>query len=174
MDTTRLSQDCCGFWLADTLSLCLTSSMARTKKTLQMGEVKESYKYKWGQRYRMRQGIPGAGGLPAPEMEQALTQKELAQWVREAERHGGHWSCHQSNSWPRWLWRPGHPCWAGRSQPEGSSDLLWEARPPERNSWRLERWRGPKSTDQGPWPFTRSAGSKRALSSLFGKCPSHS
>ena len=52
----------------------------------------------------------------------------------------GHHHCHhQPNSWPRWLQRLSHLLWVGRSQSGGSSDLLWEAKPPRRNSSRLVR-----------------------------------
>ena len=36
--------------------------------------------------------------------------------------------CHQPDSWPRWLWRPGNLLW-GRSQSGESSTLPWEAKP---------------------------------------------
>ena len=39
---------------------------------------------------------------------------------------------------------PGHLHWVGRSQPGGSSNWPWEARLPERNSFRPVRWRSPK------------------------------
>ena len=47
--------------------------------------------------------------------------------------------CHRPDSWPRWLWRLDHLLWVRRSQSGGSSNLLWEAKPPGRNSSRLER-----------------------------------
>ena len=43
---------------------------------------------------------------------------------------GHHHHC-QPNSWPRWLQRLGHLLW-GRSQSGGSSDLPWEAKPPQK------------------------------------------
>ena len=62
---------------------------------------------------------------PAPEMEQqAPTQEELEQRVREAGRGGeGHQSHLQPDSWPRWLQRLGLPegipeVWKGKEAPK--------------------------------------------------------
>ena len=44
---------------------------------------------------------------------------------------GCHHHC-QPNSWLKWLWRLGHLFQVGRSQSGGSSDLLWEAKPPQK------------------------------------------
>ena len=83
-------------------------------------------------------------------------------------------SHHQPDSWARWPQKPGHLCWEGRSQLTRSSDLLWEARLPGRNSCGLGKWRSPGNTDQGQWQFVRSTSFKRVQSSLFGNSPSHS
>ena len=61
-------------------------------------------------------------------------QVEEARWLEDVGRSPS--SLHQPDSWPRWLQRPGHLIWR-RSQSGGSSDLLWEAKPPIRNSSRL-------------------------------------
>ena len=55
----------------------------------------------------------------------------------------------------------------------GSSNLPWEAKPPGRNSSRLERSRRPGSTSLAQLLFKRSGGYKRALSSSLGNSPSH-
>ena len=81
--------------------------------------------------------------------------------------------CCQPNSWPRWLWRLGHLLQVRTSQSGGSSDLLWEAKLPRRNSSRLERSRRPGSTGLAQLVFERSGNSKRALSSSLGNSPSH-
>ena len=57
--------------------------------------------------------------------------------------------------------------WSG-----GSSDLLWEAKPPRRNSSRLERSRRPGSTGLAQLLFERPGSSNRALSSSLGNSPS--
>ena len=73
------------------LSLFLTSSMARTKKTLQMGEGKGALQVRMRAEVWEEAWEPPAWVDPlAPEMEQAPTQEELAQQVREAERLWGH------------------------------------------------------------------------------------
>ena len=80
---------------------------------------------------------------PSPAREEEEKQMEDAEkWVGEARRledvgRSGH-HC-QPDSWPRWLQRLGHLCQVRRSQPGGSSDELWEANPPGRNSSGLER-----------------------------------
>ena len=84
---------------------------------------------------------------------------------------GLHHHC-QPNSWPRWLWRLGHLLWVRRSKSGGRSNLLWEAKPPRRNSSRLERSRRPGSTGLAQLLFERSGSSKRALSSSLGNSPS--
>ena len=44
---------------------------------------------------------------------------------------GLHHHC-QPNSWPKWLWRLGYLLWVRRSQSGGSSNLPWEAEPPQK------------------------------------------
>ena len=63
---------------------------------------------------------------------------------------------------------------SGGSQSGGSLHLLWEAKPPGRNSSRLVRSRRPGSTSLAQLLFGRSGSSKRAPSSLSGNSPSHS
>ena len=75
---------------------------------------------------------------------------------------------HHGHQPDRWLQRPGHLHQVRRSQSGGSSDLLWEAKPPGRNSSGLERSRRPRSTGLAQLLFERSSSSKRALSSSLG------
>ena len=80
--------------------------------------------------------------------------------LEEAERWVGHHHHHQPDSWPRWLWRPGYLL-QGRSQSRGSSDLLWEAKPPRRNFSGLVKSRRPGSTGLAQllweiWQFQKS------------------
>ena len=95
--------------------------------------------------------------LPAP-VEAALQPQDRwrgGRWrQRSWKRWGGCHSHHLPNSWPRWLQRAGHQCQVGKSQPERSSNQLWEARLPRRNSWRLGKWRSPKvlaRNSGSPW-----------------------
>ena len=111
----------------------LPSRMARTKLILRKGE-------KGGKRRvllsRAEREILAEKGRrpPSPVHHPFPEKKEMEEWV-EAEGQLEGWAGHlhhcQPNSWSRWLWRLDHLSWARRSQSKGSSDLLWEAKPPE-------------------------------------------
>ena len=68
-------------------------------------------------------------------------KRQRSRWRRQDgwSMWAGHNHCHQPNSWLKWLQRLGHLIWEGRSQSGGSSNLLWEAKPPRRNSSGLVR-----------------------------------
>ena len=73
--------------------------------------------------------------LPTPAKEAPPQAEEIMRRITEVEQLkgvGGHLHCCQPNSWPRWLQRPGHLHWVKRSQSGGSSDLSWEAKPPQK------------------------------------------
>ena len=108
--------------------------------------------------------------LPSPAQEAPLEAGKILRRIAEAEQLEGWGGCHhhcQPKSWPRWLWRLGHLCQVGRSQPGGSSDLPWEAKSPGRNSSRMARSRKPRSTNQVQLPSVKSGSSKRAQSSYL-------
>ena len=133
---------------------------------------------------RERMETPSPVHHPSPARKPSHTSEEKKKQMEEAERQGEEARRledvgrspyhHQPNSWPRWLQRPGHLVWVRRSQSGGTSNLLLEARPPRRNSPRLERSRRPGSTRLAQLLFKRSGGSKRALSSSLGNSPSRS
>ena len=75
---------------------------------------------------------------PQPRSSHPWERRRRSRWKRPRSgwRRQGGWRmweghCHhcQPNSWPRWLQRLGHLCWVRRSQPGGSSDWPWEAKP---------------------------------------------
>ena len=120
---------------------------------------------------------PSPARRPLPTKEEERKQMEVeSRWRKQ-----GGWRmwedphhCCQPNSWPRWLQGPGHLHQVRRSQSGGSSDLPWEAKPPRRNSSRLERSKRPEGTTLAQLLFGRSSSSKRALSSSSENSPSHS
>ena len=73
----------------------------------------------------------------------------------------GHRHHCQPNSWPRWLWRPGHLLW-GRSQSRGSSALLWEAKPPQKEFLKARKVKKTRKYQPGTvalqeiWQFQKS------------------
>ena len=78
---------------------------------------------------------------PQPGSPHPQERRRRSRWRRQRSgwRKQGGWRMwedphhhHQPNSWPRWLWRPGHLLPVRRSQSGGSSDLLWEAKLPQK------------------------------------------
>ena len=142
------------------------SSMARIKVMPRKGEDERGQKIKMQAQVHAKARGPPVLVDPQYQKERPLQPKASYQprvswrrWLKRQrgwERWGGHQSHHWPDSWPRWLWRSGHLCQVGRSQLGRSSDLLWEARSPRRNSWRLIKWRSSKGTDQGLWLYLRS------------------
>ena len=149
-------------------------SMARTKLTPKKEREGRSILIPRSERVKIaKKGRrpPSPVHHPSPARKPSTTW-EVEKTVEEAEKWVSLHHHHQPDSWPRWLWRPGHLLWE-RSQLRGSSALPWEAKPPRRNSLRLDIYRSPGSTGLAQLPSGRSGSFKRALSSLFRNSPSH-
>ena len=71
---------------------------------------------------------------PTREVEKQMEEgREVGGGCKEAVGCGtGHHHHCQPDSWPRWLLKPGHLHWVRRSQSGGSSNWLWEAKPPQK------------------------------------------
>ena len=133
--------------------------------------------FRWGQWLRWKEGKRGPCHWCTPYSSQRAPHRLRTSWnglwkQSTLRGWGGHLHHHQPNSWPRWLQRLGHLSWVGRSQSGGSSDLLWEAKPPSRNSSRMVKSRRPGSSGLAQLPFVRSGSFKRAQSSSSGNPPS--
>ena len=85
MDDTGLLWDCSGFWLAGSLS---NTSMARTKKTSQMGEGKRAPQVQTRVEVHIEPAPPVLADPPVPEVEWSPTQSNLERRVEEAEKLG--------------------------------------------------------------------------------------
>ena len=108
-------------------------------------------------RERMEAPSPVHHPSPARKPSPARERRRRGRWRRQRSgwRKQEGWRmwedphhCCQPNSWPRWLQRPGHLLWVRRSQSGGSSDLPWEAKPPEGIP---PGWKGQKDQEVPAW-----------------------
>ena len=141
---------------------------------LRLREVRRALAEKgWRSPSPMHHPSPAKELSPRREVDQQLEEAEKqVEEAKQLEDVGRLLSHCQPDSWPRWLWRLDHLCWVRRSQSGGSSDLLWEAKSPRRNSIRLVKLRRPGSSILAQLLFGRSGSSKRAPRSSLGNSPS--
>ena len=103
---------------------------------------------------------PSPTKKPSPAREEEKRMEEAERQVEEArqlEDVGRSLSSLPTKQLARWLQRPGHLIWEGRSQSGVSSNLLWEAKPPRRNSSGLAKLRRPGGTSLAQLLFERLA-----------------
>ena len=165
------------FWLLldwSPLSL-LNPSMVRTKMTPGKGREEHGWKYKHRPKYKISQHLQHQW-TPSASTRNIFQSRGNNKEDRggRATETGGEVTRVVSNL------TVGPDCCRGWAIYIGRRRPAHKMLPPtvggqalRRNSCRLHHWKSPESTDWGQLLFTRSASSKRAQSSLFGKCPSH-
>ena len=151
MSHVTLSKSCSGCWLADLLS----NSRLIYRNGKNESDAKKGGRQKGPLEWEQEQSAlwvenPQYWQTPsARSRDKPPTQSELEKRTEEAEKWGGHQS-HQPDSWPRWLWRLGHLCQVGRSQPGGNSDLTVGGKAPQKEFLQARKVKKP----QRYWPGT--------------------
>ena len=139
---------------------CTNFSMARRKVTPRKGEragKKRVLRLRTVRRIlaEKERRPPSPIHHPSPVKEAPPRGEEMERWVEAVEQlewWGSH--CHHCppDSCSRWLWRLDHLSWVGRNLLARSSNLLWETKPPRRNTWRQDRWKSSEGTGLGQLP----------------------
>ena len=179
MDVIWLSQDCSGFWLAD--SLFPLPAWLEQMSHLGRGRTRGARKYECRPKFMLRQEDLQCWWTPQYQKERPfpcrVSHQPGVSWRRGLkrqrgwERWGGHWGHHQPDSWPRWLQRPGQLCQEGRSQSRGSSNLPWEARPLQKEFLRAGKVKKPWKDQPGTVALHKIHCFQKSMDLLICKLP---